>query len=432
MVRRREVTLDRGSVSVMKLRIVGAVAGTALALAACGGGSSKSVAPSPVSSPPVVSATPTSTPTPTIPVGPKGIIARTSAPYSSSIITYDSVTHQQQSISISDGGGYGSSENCGAPDRQRYSPNFDKEVWCSKGNDETTSIGYVDIPSGTVHNLTPVRGSNWSSQSPHQRLPIFNPKTGDLWFYDDKLESFMSFDLSNPGQAPQKRSAPVLSPAGLVTTINDIVVADPSSDDPLGSRTLSFSVDGSIFAATATGSSISMAPDRKTAIIVANNVPITYNPEYSSLALQKEDGTPPVVGESLPAWEARNNTLLKWASGTELLNCDIKGIVVIDASSFLCTGYPKSSTQASGSHAAEGLYMVTTKGSTMTPLQLTPDSENGIDSSQSFLVSPDKQSVAFVAGIPGVPDPQLLTVSLKGGEPTQIGSFTGTKLIDWK
>src|SRR5664279_633224 len=115
----------------MKMRLVGALVGAALA-AACGGRSSGTpVAQPPVSSPPVVSATPSP-----VPVGPKGIIAGTAYASNSTVITiYDPVTHRQSTdipsapdCSYSVGGGWGSSSIITSV-RQNYSPNFDKVVW---------------------------------------------------------------------------------------------------------------------------------------------------------------------------------------------------------------------------------------------------------------------------------------------------------------
>jgi hypothetical protein len=410
-------------VRIVKLRIASAAIGVALIATACGGKSSGTpVAQSPVSSPPVVSATPTPSSSP-VSVGPKGILTWTgtgSVSSGTAMTGYDPVTKQQSSLSIL---GDGSVDHCAyvVPNsggsgtsvsvRQSYSPNFDKVTWCSGSSSEgsTASIGYVDASSGTVHNLTPDKGSSYGAQSPQQVLPIFNPKTGDLWFYDVNLKSFMSFDLSNPGQAPQKRSAPAQA-MGINWPESTPVTPDPTKI-VLGNKLL-FSDDGSTLVATV--SNVAVAPDGKSAIVGHSD---------TGLALQGLNGA--------------SNADLKWAPGTELSSCGpYPGAVFIDSTSFLCTGTLHASDHSAGDHAS--LYRVTVNGSTLTSLQLLPDSENAVQNSitypgltPGFVVSPDKQSVAFVASVSGEGD-VLFTVPLKGGEPTQIGSFTGTMLIDWK
>jgi len=415
---------------LMNLRIAGTLVGIGLALTACGGGSSsKSVAQPAVPPSPVVSVTPTPTPEP----GSKGIIAWSV----STLIVYDPVTKQSNNRAFAVPGMPVGTAGCDFMPRggnnsvrQSYSPDFGKATWCSGSSAEgsTASIGYVDISSGVVHNLTPEKSSSYGAQSPRQGLPIFNPKTGDLWLYDFNLKSFMSIDLSNPGQVPQKRSDPMGYPAGSAATMNGVVVGKSPTPAIFDSSPISFSADGSSFLIITDGvSRISALPNGKTAIIDKNQIGYPISADESNLILQKGDGPPPVAGEDPLAWPARNNVTLKWAPGTALSGCSPDGIVFIDSSSFLCSGIPFKLSSVEGSHP-HNLYRVTINGSTLTPTQVTPDSENGV---KSYVVSPDKQSVAFVADVPGEGD-VLFTVPLKGGEPTKIGSFTGTMLIDWK
>jgi hypothetical protein len=410
--------LNRRLGQVMKLRIASASIGVALAATACNGSSiAHTTPPNGISTPGVSTLTPTSTPPSPVPVGPKGILAWTGTGYASTgtaITGYDPVTNQQSRLSIPSPPQAGSVGTANCPYgqdtvsvRQSFSPNFDKATWCSGSSPEgsASSIGYVDIPSGVVHNLTPEKGSGYGAQSPQQVLPIFNPKTGDLWFYDVNLKSFMSFDLGNPGQGSQKRSNPVQA-TGLSFGMSTIPSQDPTKV-LLGGK-LFFSADGSTLVTT--NGNIAISTDGKSALSDITD-------------LQRLDGA--------------SNVDLKWESGKELSGCGpYPGAVFIDSSSFLCSGYSSSLASVPGSHGS--LYRVTINGSILTPLQLLPDSENVVQNSiaypgltPGFAVSPDKQTVAFVARVPGEGD-VLFTVPLKGGEPTRIGSFTGTMLVDWK
>jgi hypothetical protein len=412
----------------MKLRIVGVVAVIVLGVTACGGGSSGTpVAQPTVSSPPVVSATPS----PVIPAGPKGILVGES----NTITAYDPVTHQPTATTIPNMGTKAGS--CGALARQSYSPTFDKEVWCEStggagwGSGTPTSIGYTDVPSGVLHNLTPPKASNYGSVAPRQRLPIFNPKTGDLWFYDDNLKSFMSFDLSSPGSPPQKRSDHPVSVNGLDW---------PSS---LGAGPLLFSADGSTLVDT-TGNVV-VSPDGKVAIIgstVDCGVPCEIAKDTSHVTLVKLDGLPTESNASAPprtTTDAPPSAVsLKWPSGAVLDGCNVEsGLVFIDSNSFLCSGYVRTNSgsagilpgSTTGTLIGTSLYKLTINGSTLTSLNLLPASENDVG---GFIVSPDKKSAAFVASVVSGSD-QLFTVSLDGGEPTLIGPLTrGASLIEWR
>jgi hypothetical protein len=388
------------------LAVTGLV-GVALVATACGGGAAKPVARPSVSSPPDISATPS-----LAPVGHKGIFV---ASGSSSLTTralsgYDPVTHQAASVLAAKGlcSHAGPKLDSGSlPDvyileRQEYSPDFDKVVWSSCSDGAGSHIGYTDTASGVTHDLTPSKNSSYGAQSPQQSLPIFNPKTSDLWFYDDSLKSFMSFDLKAPGQPPQKRGAPLwANPA-----------AEGTSPANGVGRQVYFASNGTfVSGAFASGQYPLVSPDGKFSVVGA------YSAGTSAGIIQHMLGEP-------------TDNQLNWAPGTELGEC--APLAFVDLSSFLCMGYARALATVPGSHGS--LYRVTIGGSTLTPLQLLPASENVVQATPGVVVSPDKQAVAFVSSLPGKGD-VLFTVPLKGGEPTQIAPLTSVNgplaLIDW-
>ncbi len=359
--------------------------------------SSPSAAPAPSASP---SATPSPTPTPSSRLS--GILVQGGSSSGSGITVsgYAPATGQVGN-SIVVPAVSSDSSNVETLPAQRFSPDFSKAVWSSEGH-----VGFVDIVTGAVHDLTPPKGSSYGSFTPEQSRPFFNPKTGELWFFDANVGKYMSLDPENPAKVtPQPNPVKV--------------------DTATGSTTVFFSADGSTFASASANSDgvTPISPDGKFAVVKASN---QTSGTSSSLALHKFDATP--------------DQALSWVPGTGIKDC--APLVFVDATSFLCTGTQGSTTSpspsASSTPTGNNLYRVTISGTTLSPLALLPVSENKVTETAGLVVSPDATSVAFVAqtssSATASSEQVLYTVSLTGNtEPVRVTSLTGSSatLIGW-
>jgi hypothetical protein len=74
------------------------------------------------------------------------------------------------------------------PTRNLFNADFTMMAAMRTSDDGGTHIGYVTL-DGDFLDLTPDRGSEYGSKTPQQRLPVFSPKTGRIWYADDNSDT---------------------------------------------------------------------------------------------------------------------------------------------------------------------------------------------------------------------------------------------------
>jgi hypothetical protein len=261
--------------------------------------------------------------------------------------------------------------------RDEFNADFSKLAAWQKASDGGSHIGYVDM-LGTFTDLTPPKGSGFGDAILNQSLPVFNPQTGRLWFWDENSHTHLgSVDPSSgPGSARSEA---------------------PDGYRPSGDR-FDFSADGSTLV-SGHGDRIGTAsPDGK--------LWIHYSPgEGWYLATPAEtydSGTP---GKSLHL-----------SSNESTQECWPKQF--IDPNTVLCVG----GGVAGGPH---GLFTLTLNSgrTALSEVALLPETSNSI---RDATASQDGRQIAFVGVDAGTGTASLyVTGRAPRSEPKKIADFDG-------
>lgn len=271
--------------------------------------------------------------------------------------------------------------------RQQFNATLDKLAVTFAGQGGGSHVGYVQA-NGGLTGLTAAKSGDYGAVTPAQRGAVFNPKTGHLWYYDDKAETrYGWYDPAKPGVP--NTGAPLSKYFGL---------SKP--------KQFYFSADGSV----AVGEMYApISPDGK--------IEIYFDPAGGYRLA--EPGQPENYSGNYP--------LLTLAADATAKKC--RPYQWVNATTFLCVGDGTTGSP-------HGVFKMTLSGRSLTQVALLPASEMIV---QSATVSPDGTQLAVVARDRATATTALFRTSMNGGgQPVKIADLpfsnqylSDTQLAAW-